>query len=60
MTDETLNAYESEDLAAGILWCLENNGGNRLGKAAREKVLREYAMEVVCEQYKEVYESVLK
>lgn len=51
--------YESEDLAAGILWCLENNEGNRLGNTAREKVLREYSMAVVSEQYKEMYESVL-
>ena len=52
--------YESEDLAVGILWCIENNKENQLGRAAREKVLREYAMEVVGKQYKEVYESVLK
>lgn len=50
--------YESEDLAAGILWCLENNKENRLGMAAREKVLREYAMGVVGEQYRELYKSV--
>lgn len=52
--------YESEDLASGILWCLENNTDNRLGKAAREKVLKEFAMDVVSRKYKEVYESVLK
>lgn len=51
--------YESEDLAHGILWCLENNEGNRLGKAGREKVVRNYTFDVVCRQYKALYESVV-
>ena len=50
--------YESEDLAAGILWCLENNEENRLGKTGREKVLRDYTFEVVCGKYKDLYERV--
>lgn len=50
--------YESEDLAAGILWCLENNFDNCLGKEGREKVLREYIFETVCGKYKDLYESV--
>ena len=51
--------YDSMDLAYGILWCLENNDGNCLGKAAREKIMRECTMDVVGKQYKRVYESVL-
>lgn len=51
--------YESEDLAHGILWCLENNEGNRLGKAGREKVLRNYTFDAVCRKYKALYESVV-
>lgn len=51
---------DDADLAEGILWCLENNVDNRLGKAGREKVLREYTYEIVCGKYKTLYESVLK
>ena len=50
--------YESEDLAEGILWCLENNENNRLGKAGREKVLKDYTFDVVCGKYKALYEKV--
>lgn len=63
VVDHKVNGYlarpfEPEDLANGILWCLNNNEGNMLGKAAREKVLREYAMVKVGGQYKELYESI--
>ena len=51
--------YLSEDLAKGILWCLQNNVGNQLGKAGHEKVLREYSFETVCKKYKAVYDSVI-
>lgn len=51
---------DDADLADGILWCLENNAGNSLGGAAREKVLREYTYESVCQQYKTLYESLIK
>ena len=51
--------YDSEDLAAGILWCLENNKEKQLGKAAREKVLKEYALDVVSRRYVELYVKVL-
>lgn len=50
--------YESEDLAEGILWCLENNKNSCLGKAGREKVLLEYTYEAVSRQYKELYETL--
>lgn len=53
------NTYDSEDLAKGILWCLDNNRDNQLGGAAREKVLKEYAYEVVGEKYKKLYESMI-
>ena len=52
--------YDSNDLAQGILWCLEHNQGGGLGKAAREKVLENFMPEIVSQQYKTLYESVLK
>lgn len=65
MIDHQQNGYlakekDDADLAEGILWCLENNGDNRLGKNGREKVLRDYTFEVVCQRYKALFESVLK
>ena len=64
MIEHRVNGYlakekDDADLAAGILWCLENNEGNRLGRAGREKVLRNYTFDVVCRQYKVLYESVI-
>lgn len=65
MIEHKVNGYlakekDDADLAEGILWCLENNEGNRLGKAGREKVVRNYTFDVVCRQYKALYESVLE
>lgn len=52
-------SYDSEDLAKGIMWCIENNQDNRLGNAARDKVLKEYEYEIVGKKYKNLYESVI-
>ena len=49
---------DSEDLAEGIRWCLENNGDNSLSKAAREKVMKEYTIVKVGGMYKELYEKI--
>lgn len=65
MIEHQINGYlakekDDADLAEGILWCLENNADNSLGKAGREKVLREYTYEAVCGKYKDLYERVLQ
>lgn len=65
MIEHKVNGYlakkkDDADLAGGILWCLENNEGNRLGKAGREKVLQNYNFDTVSRQYKALYESVIK
>lgn len=64
MIEHQKNGYlareqDDADLAEGIMWCLENNTENQLGKTAREKVLENYTSERVCLQYKELYERVL-
>ena len=64
MIEHKVNGYlavekDDADLAEGILWCLENNEGNRLGKMGREKVFRNYTFDAVCRQYKALYESVI-
>lgn len=51
---------DNEDLAAGILWCVENNRSGQLGQAARKSVLNKYTYRVVGEQYKALYESLSK
>lgn len=52
--------YDSEDLAQGILWCLNHNQDNRLGYAGREKVLKVYTFDAVCGKYKDLYEKVMR
>lgn len=64
MIEHKKNGYlarelDDEDLANGIMWCLENNDDNALGMAAREKVLRNYCVETVSEQYRQMYQKVL-
>lgn len=52
--------YSAEDLANGIRYCIEHNPDNVLGKTARKSVEKRYAMDVVAEQYKSLYESLCK
>lgn len=44
---------DAEDLAKGILFCLENNA--ELSANAREKILKTYAEDVVAQQYLNLY-----
>lgn len=64
MIDHLQNGYlakekNAEDLARGIQWCIEHNKGKELGKNAREKVMSTYATDIVSEQYKQLYLSLL-
>ena len=64
MIDHQQNGYlakekDSADLAKGIEWNLENNADSALGKNAREKVINNYTMDIVSEQYKRLYESIV-
>lgn len=65
VVDHKINGYQaifedSNDLANGIRWCLENNQDGMLSKAAREKVMKEYTIERVGERYAELYRIVLE
>ncbi len=65
MIEHQKNGYlakenDDSDLAEGILWCLENNVDDCLGRNGREKVLRNYTFDVVCRQYRALYGSVKK
>lgn len=64
MIDHQQNGYlakelDCEELAKGIEWCLSNNANNILGKAAREKVMNNYTIEIVSEQYKQLFLSLV-
>ncbi|MEE0922290.1 MAG: glycosyltransferase [Paludibacteraceae bacterium] len=64
MVDHQVNGYlakekDSEDLAKGILWCLDNNKDGSLSAAARQKVLDNYTIERVGKQYTKLYESIM-
>ena len=64
MIDHLQNGYlaqerNAEDLAMGIQWCIEHNTDGVLNKNAREKVLKNYAIPIVSEQYKHLYQSLL-
>ncbi|GHV64847.1 glycosyl transferase [Bacteroidia bacterium] len=64
MIDHKKNGYVAEyksasDLAAGILWVLDNVVRLSLSEACVKKVLTNYAEAVVAKQYTELYESML-
>lgn len=64
MIEHKKNGYlakerDCEDLAKGIEWCLEHNVDGFLSKNARKKVMNNYTIEIVSEQYKKLYESLL-
>jgi len=51
--------YDSDDLANGIKWVIENKERHAsLSSAARERALRLWAPEVVVPRYKAIYEAV--
>ena len=65
MIDHQVNGYlakeqNSEDLARGILWCLENNHEGQLALKARQKVLENYSYEIIGEKYATLYRSLNK
>ena len=63
MIDHKQNGYlaqerNAEDLANGIQWCLEHNTDGVLNKNAREKVMKNYTIDIVSKQYMKLYESL--
>lgn len=63
MIEHKKNGYlakerDCADLAQGIEWCLSHNVDDSLSLTAREKVLENYTIDIVSEQYKKLYESL--
>lgn len=62
MIDHRENGYianykDATDLAEGIRYVLSNNNIQRLGQAAREKVMNSYSERTVAEKYIKIYET---
>lgn len=51
--------FESEDLACGIEWILNNDQYDILCKNARDKVLKEFDSKIVAKKYIELYRRLL-
>lgn len=63
LIDHQKNGYlareqDNDDLANGIIWCLEHNADKHLSIIARDKVLENYTPEAVGLRYKELYEQL--
>jgi glycosyltransferase involved in cell wall biosynthesis len=62
--DHQMNGYlaqhsDAEDLANGIEWILDNDNRRKsLSKNARQKVLVNYDIKMVAEQYAQLYNSL--
>ena len=52
-------AYDTQDLARGIVWVLGQRDAGRLGEQARERAVTRFAYPVVAKQYQEVYAQAL-
>ncbi len=51
--------FESEDLANGIRWVLNNENYKQLCKSAREKVITEFDSEIIAKKYIDFYKDIL-
>ena len=63
LIDHQTNGYlakekDNEDLAAGIVWCLDNNADRHLSMNARDKVLTHYTPTIVAQEYSDLYSSL--
>ncbi len=66
MIDHQINGYlatpfDSNDLAAGMMWVLENKvRHNILSQRARQTVVERYALKAVANRYLALYQSIIK
>ena len=52
--------FESEDLAEGIEWVLNNKNYDKLCQNARKKVVENFGIKVISSKYKRLYEEILQ
>ena len=51
--------FDTSDLAKGIIWCLENNQNNKLGLAARDKVVNNFSFDIIAKKHTELYRGII-
>jgi len=51
--------YDSDDLAKGIVWCLDNNSDNKLSENAVQKVQKHFDIKLIAQKYKELYSRTI-
>ncbi len=64
LVDHRRNGYlarpkDPDDMIEGLLWLLENNKNNVIGKNGRCKVLEEFSEEIIVNKHKKLYEEIL-
>ena len=52
-------AFDTEDLAKGISWVLDEKNKKLLGEQARIRAVKKFSQQVVIKQYQTVYEKIL-
>lgn len=52
-------AFDSNDLAAGIMWVLKNNHRDILGKNSRNSAVAKFSYEYIAKKYLEIYSSLI-
>lgn len=52
--------FDSDDLAAGMLWLLEHDEPELVSREARTKIVSGFAIETVARQYCDLYDDVLR
>ena len=63
MIDHQINGYlavafSSEDLANGLVWCLNTQNSKSLSENARKKVIENFSQNKISEQYKKLYTQI--
>jgi glycosyltransferase involved in cell wall biosynthesis len=53
------NSFDTQDLANGIIWSLEQCKNNTINIQSRNEAIRRFSYEIVAEQYKKIYERLL-
>ncbi|MEZ8772792.1 MULTISPECIES: glycosyltransferase [Vibrio] len=48
----------TKDLAAGIIWCIDNNSSHNLSHNSRKKALDLWSYDIVAKQYLDLFESI--
>ena len=51
---------DSKDLLDGILWTIENNNNNRLGRKGRKKIERDFNPQLIAQKHIDLYYSLLE